>query len=263
MRLKEQFRKRKDKLDSVLDITRKSLRNLPEGKLRVSRSKGYLRYYRITPDSGKNGKYIGTEGTKLIRDLAQKDYDLRVVALIEKELNCLKKYEKIMESGTYEGALDSLSDERKKLVQPVCLSDEDFVKNWLARDYKRMGFAEGEPAYDTAAGARVRSKSEALISNTLERWEVPQLYEVPMILKGYGKVCPDFLILNVRTRHEYIWEHFGMLDDPAYLENAMKKIEAYIENGYIPGINLIITFESSKHPLDLKTVNKLIETFLK
>jgi len=73
-------------------------------------------------------------------------------------------------------------------------------------------------------GTRVRSKSEALISNSLERWEVPQLYEMPLILKGYGKVRPDFMVLNVRTRQEYIWEHLGMLDDPVYLEKAMKKI---------------------------------------
>ena len=138
-----------------------------------------------------------------------------------------------------------------------------FIKNWMDRDYEKMGFGEGEPAYDTDVGARVRSKSEALISNILERHEVPQLYEVPLELKGYGKVRPDFLVLNVRTRQEYVWEHLGMLDDLAYLEKAMKKIEAYIANGYIPGINLIITFESSKHPLDLKTVDKLIETFLK
>ena len=168
-----------------------------------------------------------------------------------------------MKKGTFENVYDTLSEIRKELIQPIYLSDEDFIKNWLDRKYEKMGFADGEPAYDTVVGTRVRSKSEALISNSLERWEVPQLYEVPLILKGYGKVRPDFMVLNVRTRQEYIWEHLGMLDDPVYLEKAMKKIEAYIANGYVPGINLIITFESSKHPLDLNTVDKLIETFLK
>ena len=113
------------------------------------------------------------------------------------------------------------------MVQPICLPDEDFIKNWLDRKYEKMGFADGEPAYDTVVGTRVRSKSEAFISNSLERWEVPQLYEVPLILKGYGKVRPDFMVLNVRTRQEYIWEHLGMLDDPVYLEKAMKSEDRF------------------------------------
>ena len=263
LRLNEQLVKRKEELTEAALIAEERIGKAPEGKLRISKSNGYVRFYNVTAKGSKNGKYINSKAADLVRQLAQKEYDNEVLEKISKELYCLDLYENAVKKGTFENVYDTLSEIRKELIQPIYLSDEDFIKNWLDRKYEKMGFADGEPAYDTVVGTRVRSKSEALISNSLERWEVPQLYEVPLILKGYGKVRPDFMVLNVRTRQEYIWEHLGMLDDPVYLEKAMKKIEAYIANGYIPGINLIITFESSKHPLDLKTVDKLIETFLK
>lgn len=263
MRLEEQVIKRKEELKNAALIAEERIRKAPEGKLRISRSNSYVRFYNITTEGGRNGKYICSKEADLASRLAQKDYDLEVLEKINKERYCLELYESVLRKGTFENIFDSLSDIRKELVNPICLPDKEFIRNWLARDYQRMGFIEGEPSYDTVVGTRVRSKSEALISNALERWAVPQLYEVPLVLKGYGKVRPDFLVLNVRTRQEYIWEHLGMLDDPAYLEKAMKKIEAYIENGYIPGINLIITFESGKHPLDLRTVDALIDTYLK
>ncbi|MFQ6929598.1 MAG: hypothetical protein ACLRR3_00115 [Eubacterium sp.] len=41
---------------------------------------------------------------------------------------------------------------------------------------------------------------------------------MPLRLKGYGTVKPDFTVLNKRTRHEYVWEHFGMMDDSIYVK---------------------------------------------
>ena len=225
MRLNEQLVKRKEELTEAALIAEERIGKAPEGKLRISKSKGYVRFYKVTAKGSKNGKYINSKSADLAGKLAQKEYDNDVLEIINKELYCLDLYENVVKKGTFENIYDSLSDIRKELVQPIYLTDEEFIKNWMDRDYEKMGFGEGEPAYDTDVGARVRSKSEALISNILERHEVPQLYEVPLELKGYGKVRPDFLVLNVRTRQEYVWEHLGMLDDLAYLEKAMKKIE--------------------------------------
>jgi hypothetical protein len=261
MRLNEQLMERESELKNIEKEIKVSLSKAPKGRLRISRSGRYVRYYHVTKKG--SGKYLGSKNLQIARGLAQKDYNAKIMESVEKELNLLGKYRSFVEAGTYEGIFDSLSEERKKLVMPAYLSDEEFVKNWLSRDYVKMGFKEGEPVYETKGGTKTRSKSEALIVNSLDDDEVPCLYEVPLFLKGYGTVHPDFLVLNVRTRKEYVWEHFGMLDDPYYLKKAMKKIELYIANGYIPGINLIITFESNDHPLELNTVRTLIENYLK
>ena len=262
-KLNEALNERKDYLVQLSEQLEESLKTAPPGNLRISSDKGKLRYYHVTVKGSHCGKYLKEENRGLAIRLAQKDYESKVLKRAREEIDIIDSFRLALGGTDINGVFDSLSIYRKNLVRPVELSDEAFVSEWLSRDYERMGFKEGEPAYDTVNGARVRSKSEALISNTLERNEVPQLYEMPLVLEGYGKVRPDFTVLNVCTRKEFIWEHLGILDDPAYLANAMKKIEAYIANGYIPGVNLIITFESGRHPLDLKTVERLIDEYLK
>ena len=76
-------------------------------------------------------------------------------------------------------------------------------------------------------------------------------------------VYPDFLCLNLRTRQEFIWEHFGLMDDPEYSEKFVQKIHTYGENGILPGKNLIFTTETEKEQLDTRNVEDLIKIFLK
>lgn len=263
MRLEEQLKERRERLESVLEETLESIKTAPEGRLRVSVNGDYARFYRLTSKGDRSGKYISAKNHDLITQLAQKDYDVKVSEKIKNELNVLDMYDDAFSKGTFEDVFDSLNDQRKKLVIPRELPDDEYVQQWLAYDYEKMGFRVGEPIYETDIGIKVRSKSEVLISNKLNKEKIPQLYEVPLKLEGYGTVRPDFKILNVRTRKEFIWEHFGMLEDREYLLKCLRKIEAYIANGYIPGVNLIITFESEHHPLNLRTVDRIIDELLK
>ena len=72
---------------------------------------------------------------------------------------------------------------------------------------------------------------------------------------------PDFIVLNVRTRKEYYWEHLGMLDDSNYVDHSFRKIAIYEKNGLIPGENLILSFESASAPLDILLLKQLIQKF--
>ena len=61
---------------------------------------------------------------------------------------------------------------------------------------------------------------------------------------------------------EYIWEHFGRADDPHYINtNIAIKIPRYLMSGYLPGYNLIMTFEDSKHPLSYMEVEEIIAKY--
>ena len=73
---------------------------------------------------------------------------------------------------------------------------------------------------------------------------------------------PDFLCLNTRTRQEFYWEHFGLMDDPDYSKKATGKLRLYTENGILPGRNLIITMETQTDPPSIRALEKLIEEFL-
>lgn len=52
------------------------------------------------------------------------------------------------------------------------------------------------------------------------------------------------------------------MDHADYCEKAIKKIETMAANGIFPGKNLIMTYETATHPLNMKTVNLLIQEYL-
>ena len=92
--------------------------------------------------------------------------------------------------------------------------------------------------------------------------DIPYIYEPEVELSNGHKACPDFLVLNKRTRKSYYWEHFGRVDAEEYAIRNFPKIYAYEKIGLIQGKNLIISMETEKQPLDLKLVNEKIEMYL-
>lgn len=152
---------------------------------------------------------------------------------------------------------------RKMLIKPYETSDDEYAENWKNAVYKGKEFAADAPEIYSESGIRVRSKSEKIIADKLSILGIPFRYEYPLKLQGYGVVYPDFFLLNKRTRKEYILEHFGMMDDADYSRNAVKKITLYAKNGYIPGVNLLATFETTDTPFDVRMFEKMMETVLR
>lgn len=254
---------RKNQLLKLKKEKEKALLSAPKGLLRVNCQGSRIQYYRRENSSDANGVYLREKDRELVRMLAQKDYDQKVLRAVEKELGaverCLAGYPVTGAEEVYE----KLHRERKKLVVPVWEPREQFVQKWEAVVYKGKGFGEDAPEFYTAKNERVRSKSEWIIADLLNREGVPYRYEYPLHLKGMGVVHPDFMVLNVKKRKEFYWEHLGMMDDSVYAERALKKIAMYEQNGIYPGDGLILTYETRINPLNQKMVAKLIEHYLK
>ena len=166
------------------------------------------------------------------------------------------------EIGTAEDIYENLPPARRALVTPILLPDDQFVKNWLAQQYEGLGFEEGAPEFYADSGLRVRSKSEIGIANKYGELQIPMLFERPLKLKGWKTVYPDFTLLNVRLRKEFIHEHLGKMDDPEYAEENVAKINAYEKNGYYPGKNLILTFETKGNPFDVRKIEDIAKQYL-
>ena len=260
--IKQSLEERIRYLDQIIRKTEKYIDKLPEGYLRASwYGSGYQYYHRKGPYD-RRGKYIKKENRDLAEGLAQKHYYLRVKEAAIKEesalRNCLGKYPEI----TAEEIYGDLTQGRKDLVIPLEKTDEMVKKEWVEVKYKGKGFFEDEEGLKTEKGERVRSKSELLIADMLVKNNILYRYECPVRLKGLGKVYPDFTVLNIRERREYYWEHFGMMGKPEYAVKAVNKINTYIKNGYYPGKNLIITYETENDPLDTYLIKMVIEEYL-
>lgn len=246
-------------LEELSAQTIKKQLSMPEGKLRTTKNKGTFQYYCVS-ESSKKRTYIPKEKFSLIKKLAQKDYNKKLIKTCRLQIKQLKKFIRLSEKNSIATIYEKLPSARQTLVTPAILSDEQFSKEWLSLEFHHKAVDKASP-YVTLKGESVRSKSEVIIANTLSQLGIPYRYEFPVALKSFD-VHPDFYCLNIRTRKEFVWEHFGMMDSPEYAQNAVSKLNAYSESGYIPGVNFISTFETTSSPLNTKTVEKLAKELL-
>lgn len=253
---------RQEYLKQVIKEKKQKLRNIPEGHLRICASKNKVQYYHRKEEGDFDGVYIKASEMELAKQLAQKDYDLQVVKACEKELNAIQKYESLLPRREAEEIYEKLHPARKMLITPICETDEEFIRRWEAKEYKGKEFYEDVPEFYTLKGERVRSKSEIIIADMLYQSGIPYRYEYPLYIHGFGNLYPDFTILDVRNRKEVLWEHFGMVDDAEYVENAMKKLEMYKKKEFFLGDGVIITCETKTMPLNSKMVESTIKHYL-
>lgn len=253
-----QLKKKADRLEKILFQKKKALSDVPEGNLRVSVCNKNKQYYWIKKDSGKNGTYISHSEIDFAKQLAQKEYDSVSVKAIEKELCLIKNYLKKTEF--YENCNFKFTERKLDLVTPLTLENEAYVREWLNLPYQKKEFKEGQKVFTTSSGLQVRSKSEVIIAELLEKNTVPFRYEQKLKFSAFN-VYPDFTCLNIRTRKEYVWEHFGLLDDVDYVKTAVEKIHYYQKSGYFPGKNLIITTENQDYPLSSNLVQQVIDEY--
>lgn len=257
------LKERERKLFQIKKEKEKALNKTPEGSLRICVRGKKAQYYHRNNPKDFNGVYIPRKETALAQKLAQKDYDKKVLCAAEKELGAITKYFASYPTKNMEQIYQDLHRERRRLVTPIMESEDDYVQKWEQVKFQGKGFYERNAEFYTAKGERVRSKSEIIIADLLKKEGIPYRYEYPLHLNGMGMIYPDFTVLNVKERKEIYWEHLGMMDDPVYVEKALKKIASYEKNGIFPGENLILTYEMKTIPLDQKMIMLMIQRYLK
>ena len=221
----------------------------------ITHGHGYQYYYR--KGSEKNGKYIKKNNRNLAAVLAQIEYDEILITKLQEAIERLRECKPLLACGVFGSALDQMPPGKKELIEQHYIADEEYIINWQRQDYEKLQFREGSPEFYTKRGSRVRSKSEVIIADALDDFEVPFLYEKPLRLKS-ATVHPDFTLLNIKSRKELYWEHFGMMDDREYRDNAFQKIREYESNGLYQAESVIWTFETGRYPMNTRDIRNMI-----
>ena len=259
MQYRDETIQRLNYLDQIIASKMKSLSTAPEGRIDISKRNGTTQYYQAERGK-KKGSYIHTADLSLAKALAQKFYDQLILKKAMAEKKFLEKLLAHWEAGAIEDLYEKMNPARQKLITPIYVPDSIFVENWKAVTYEKKPVSDDVASFYTDNGEHVRSKSEVMIANALKKHHIPYRYEYPLQL-GKVTVHPDFMVLNVRERKELYWEHYGMMDDYDYRENASAKTRKYIQNGYYPGDTLISTEETRKQPLDNIYINSIIKKY--
>ena len=231
----------------------------PEGRIRVENKGNQIYYYLVNKGSDINGKHIGKNGSKTIHDLIQKNYLEKVLktAVREREYieNTLRKYPQKLPEDIY----SSFSAERRSIIDPIMLPDDEYISLWMNKQYVTKGINAGTVSYKTNHGEMVRSKSELIIADRLFAGNIPYRYECPLKLANGYVIHPDFTILRRSDRKELYLEHCGKMDDPDYAKKAVKRINDYQKSGIIPGDRLFLTMETSEDPFDPAMLDRMIQ----
>lgn len=247
-------------LDGILDFANKSIVSAPEGRLRATKGKNVINYYRRTDPKSTNGQYLKRSEDAMIHALAQKEYLEKVTKRASQERGLLSPLLPFYQNTPLEAVAEEMHLYKRNKIHPLFLTDEAFVKNWLAQEYVRNPLP-GDEELVSDLGEKMRSKSEVLIGNALNKHHIPYLYERPLYIDG-AVIYPDFTVLDVLHRREYYWEHFGMMSDPHYVNNFTFKLSRYMANGIFPGRNLLFSLESENQKFGTKQIEAIIQEYL-
>ena len=238
-----------------------ALVQVPPGKLRTSKSRNHVHFYLRSEETGPNGKYLKAGEINLIRSLAQKEYDERILRAACREQNLLTPLRSFYADGMQaESQYLHLTESKRKLILPIEFPIDEYAEQWMEEAFEALPISEGIPTFSSERGELMRSKSEVIIANMLFKRGVPYRYECPLRL-GRDIVYPDFTILSKSRRIIIYWEHLGLMDNDEYRDKNLLKITKYEMYGYYPGERLILSFESSRQPLNIKLIEKMIERY--
>jgi len=258
-----------DLLLNMISAKQNFLKKAPAGRLRLSRRKNQVQWFQVSKGAKIHGTYIPVEDRARASLLAQKEYDKKALPLLCRYLSALDKLISLTRENAFESLYLNMHPGRRDLVDPVYVPDEIWVERWQEMSYKGKPVDESSPEICTLRGERVRSKSEAMIADTLYRLKIPYKYEKPLQVRDPGRsrskvteIFPDFTCLNVRLRKEIVWEHFGLMDDEEYASQVVWKMNCYEANGFFMGENMILSMETSKFPLDATKIERLAKRFL-
>lgn len=133
--IKQKLEKRREQLQRWKKEKEKSLMNVPEGALRVCCHGNRVQYYWRKDAKDFNGVYLKEKELPIAKKLAQKDYDKKVLHAARKELDAIEKYLVSYPKKQAEQVYEMLHPERRKLINPIQMSEEEFVKQWQAVEY--------------------------------------------------------------------------------------------------------------------------------
>jgi hypothetical protein len=249
-----------------ITVLEKEIAASPEGRLLTSISNGVGQFKYRTGTGSDRRVHLSKSEQELIRKLAQKRYAQELLKIYTRNAVSFQKAAFALKAvQNPKSAFSKLP----KQIQSYCscaqevLPDEEYVAQWRKSSKEvaataRPVFHTENCIYATNNGEKVRSKSEMMIANLLMELHLPYQYEKPLFLNGSWHY-PDFTILDLSTRTEVYYEHFGLMDQENYQASAFAKIARYEHAGFALGNQFLFSFESAQTPFDIGQIRHRLQ----
>lgn len=248
------------------------LNNSPAGSLLAQRCYGKDQFLHSFTENGKRIRRGITKDQGMLRALAKKEFARRSLEIIEHNLETINEAAKELIPFDPDAILDSMRAAYTKLPEDYFFDRDELVithhlddevaarirrhEDWGRLPYKQTDYYAEYRRTRTSRGLYVRSKSEALIAESLYRYGIAFHYDEEMHF-GDLVAAPDFTFEDA-DEHLFFWEHMGMMDKEDYATRNFRKLANYRANGILPGGRLLLSFDGDG-TINMGTVNAIIE----
>ena len=246
-------------LDAEIRDLTKQIEALPEGSATVYYDNGYKKMRGIV--NGKR-RIFNQKDLPLVHDLILRKY------LTKKRTELIHAKSVLKAHSVFENRYEGIAEEylmdnplRAEILKDVFIIKDLSLRKWAEAPDQCAGPHQEERTEETLFGLLVRSKAEVMIATFLYENKIPFRYEEPLLLNGQI-YCPDFTIRDPKTGAFFWYEHFGKMDDPRYVRDVFRKLVVYADNGIIPSVNLITTFETKNHKLSFPQIRSAVATVI-
>ena len=143
-----------------------------------------------------------------------------------------------------------------QFIIPYLQEEYSEIIEWYNSDFQQNKEYPEYLQFEVKLGFKVRSKSEVYIADRLYEEGILFHYEEILLLEKDDS-SPDFN-MPITFIEKYIWEHFGAMDKEKYFHRTRGRVLDYMDHKWFPGINMITTYETKKHPLSKELVELYI-----
>lgn len=257
----EYYVERKKTLEDEIRELEKELRSMPAGTLVYNRTmkkgKAYFSWYKQEEKNGVRTRTSLSRKDHLdeASNLARKKFIKSLLDDEYNELQCVNYYLGHRKPGKY---VELYNDDSP--YYELLRGNKLIGKEWEYADYNKSNEYPEDLTVPAPKGSHVRSKSEAAIAQVLFSHQIPYRYEEIHYIDGYP-IATDFTVLHPITKEIKLWEHFGLSDLPSYQQSIEFKLTHYLREGYLPGHDLILTFENKTHPFSFLDAEEVVKKY--
>lgn len=239
------------------------LKSLPEGSLNID-NRGHNEFYKIhLPKKGNRKKDIRKGITKdkaLVSALVRKRYVENAVSILDSDIAMMEKMLKSYQPVDENSVMAEFVSRHPALADDI-YRNVDETDTW-ASDYERQkDFYDDDRTSVAGDGTVMRSRGEIIIAEKLRQYNIPFRYEASLGIPDLAYV-PDFTIKRPRDSKIFFWEHFGDVNDDAYMARNARKLERYEEYGIVPWDNLIVTYDLTNGGVNVPLIEAMISAWL-
>ncbi len=255
------------KLQKEEVFVNREIKQCPDGKLMQSRSGETTVYFQVMMEDGKRVRRSITRKPGMIQGLARKKYLEIQQERIQQNILTIQKALTAYADMSTDTILQQAMDAYNGLPAECFLTSaaEDGyatmpMKKWADMPYEQSAYMPERKIHMTSRGLLVRSKSEVMIAEKLDEYNVPFRYEQVLTIGKYT-VAPDFTVMR-QDGELWYWEHCGLTNNKKYMEHHKWKLNLYESVGIVPWKNLIVTYDEEDGTINMQIIESEIRNKL-